>query len=229
MSSGAVTFAGGPPAPAGIFVFDFPVSRFGSSGGPSVEVGTMIGNRKPRSTKILWSAALAAILAAGITHFVLSAARPAAGHAAPARLALAAEPARSPSDPPIDPWTSAQTVQPAGLAKELADPHASSRPTVVCVAPHVLYLGGHIPGALYHGPGMSAQGIDDLKAWAQKLPRSANIVVYCGCCPLDRCPNLRPAFSALNAMGFTHLRALLLPTNFYTDWVKPGYPAEKGN
>jgi hypothetical protein len=53
--------------------------------------------------------------------------------------------------------------------------------------------------------------------------------VYCGCCPLEHCPNLRPAFEALRAMGFTHLRALLLPTNFYTDWVKPGYPVEKGN
>jgi hypothetical protein len=28
-------------------------------------------------------------------------------------------------------------------------------------------------------------------------------------------------------MGFTHLRALLIPTNFYTDWVKPGYAYEK--
>jgi len=93
----------------------------------------------------------------------------------------------------------------------------------------VLYTGGHIPGALYHGPGMNAQGIDDLKKWAQDVPRSANVVVYCGCCPLDRCPNLRPAFEALRAMGFTHLRALLLPTNFYTDWVKPGYAVEKGN
>jgi len=198
--------------------------------------GKMIGNRKTRSTKILWTAALAAVLAAGITHFLPAAERPAAGHAAPARLAPAAEPARhggpaleSPSEPQSDPWTSAQTVQPAALAKELADPKQSNRPTVVCVAPHVLYMGGHIPGASFHGPGMNPQGIDDLKAWAQKLPRSANIVVYCGCCPLDRCPNLRPGFSALRAMGFTHLRALLLPTNFYTDWVKPGYPVEKGN
>jgi hypothetical protein len=51
--------------------------------------------------------------------------------------------------------------------------------------------------------------------------------VYCGCCPLDRCPNLRPAFTALHDMGFTHLRVLLIPTNFYTDWVKPGFPFEK--
>ncbi|MGA3293233.1 MAG: rhodanese-like domain-containing protein [Candidatus Acidiferrales bacterium] len=125
------------------------------------------------------------------------------------------------------PWTAAQTVQPAELAKELGDTKGAEKPTVVCVAPHVLYLGGHIPGALYHGPGSTPQGIDDLKKWAQPVSRSANIVIYCGCCPLDHCPNLRPAFVALRDMGFTHLRALLIPTNFYTDWVKPGYPYEK--
>jgi thiosulfate/3-mercaptopyruvate sulfurtransferase len=128
---------------------------------------------------------------------------------------------------PTDPWTAAQTVQPADLAKELTDAKGAGKPTVVCVAPHALYEGGHIPGALFHGPGSSAQGIDDLKKWAQSVPRTENIVIYCGCCPLDHCPNLRPAFVALRDMGFTHLRALIIPTNFYTDWVKPGYPYEK--
>jgi thiosulfate/3-mercaptopyruvate sulfurtransferase len=126
----------------------------------------------------------------------------------------------------VDPWTPEQTVQPAALAKELADSKPADKPVVVCVAPHALYLGGHIPGALYHGAGSTPEGIDDLKKWAQPLARSANIVIYCGCCPMDHCPNLRPAFAALHSMGFTHVRALLIPTNFYTDWVTPGYPYE---
>jgi thiosulfate/3-mercaptopyruvate sulfurtransferase len=145
------------------------------------------------------------VFAAGAAHFVSGAA----------------------ADSPSDPWTTAQTVQPADLAKELAAAKAAGKPTVVCVAPHVLYEGGHIPGALFHGPGSTAQGIDDLKKWAQPVPRSENIVIYCGCCPLDHCPNLRPAFVALRDMGFTHLRALIISTNFYTDWVKPGYAYEK--
>ena len=139
--------------------------------------------------------------------------------------------ARSPlgaaGDAQADPWTVAQTVQPAALAKELSDSKAADKPTVVCVAPHALYSGGHISGALYHGPGSTPQGIDGLKKWAQPVARSANIVIYCGCCPLDHCPNLRPAFVALRDMGFTHVRALIIPTNFYTDWVQPGYPYEK--
>lgn len=194
----------------------------------------MMGNRKRLSMKIVLSAILTAALSAGVAHFVRGAARPSASRALEALSRPAGQPALLPqpsaaSSRTSDPWTNAETVQPADLAKEIADSDEAKRPTVVCVAPHVLYLGGHIPGALYHGPGMNAQGIDDLKKWAQGLPRSANIVIYCGCCPLERCPNLRPAFTALHAMGFTHLRALLLPTNFYTDWAKPGYPVEKGN
>jgi thiosulfate/3-mercaptopyruvate sulfurtransferase len=131
------------------------------------------------------------------------------------------------SDAPADPWTAAQTVQPAALAKELAGSNPADKPTVVCVAPHALYLGGHIAGALYHGAGNTPEGIDDLKKWAQRVPRATHIVIYCGCCPMERCPNLRPAFVALRDMGFTHVRALLIPTNFYTDWVKPGYPYEQ--
>jgi hypothetical protein len=131
------------------------------------------------------------------------------------------------ADSQSDPWTAAQTVQPVQLAKELGDSRLADKPTVICVAPHVLYEGGHIPGALFHGTGSTQRGIDDLKKWAQSVPHSANIVIYCGCCPLEHCPNLRPAFLALRDMGFTHLRALLIQTNFYTDWVKPGYPTEK--
>jgi hypothetical protein len=127
-----------------------------------------------------------------------------------------------------DPWTNEQTVDPATLAKEIKGP-ASGRPVVVSVSPHALYLGGHIPGAVYEGPGFNAQAIAGLKRWAQHLPRSTNLVVYCGCCPLVHCPNLRPAFRALQSMGFTHLRALILPTNFYTDWYSKGYPTAKGN
>ncbi|MGH9717437.1 MAG: rhodanese-like domain-containing protein [Candidatus Acidiferrales bacterium] len=127
-----------------------------------------------------------------------------------------------------DPWTSDQTVDPATLVKEISGP-ASERPTIVSVSPHALYLGGHIPGAVYEGAGFSAAGIESLKRWARRLPRSTNLVVYCGCCPLVHCPNLRPAFRALQSMGFRHLRALILPTNFYTDWYAKGYPTEKGS
>jgi hypothetical protein len=75
---------------------------------------------------------------------------------------------------------------------------------------------------------MSEQGLADLKAWALNLPRSSNALIYCGCCPWDRCPNVRPAFVVLRDMGFKRLRVLVIPTNLRADWVAKGYPVEKG-
>lgn len=130
-----------------------------------------------------------------------------------------------PSSAATDPWTSSQTVQPADLLKELSNPKTA--PTVLFVGFQRLYTAGHIKGAQYHGSGGSADGLAQIKAWAATQPKSTNLVIYCGCCPLERCPNLRPAFSALKEMGFTHLRALILPTDFAADWADKGYPYEK--
>ncbi|MGC1491694.1 MAG: hypothetical protein WA798_09985, partial [Candidatus Acidiferrum sp.] len=68
----------------------------------------------------------------------------------------------------------------------------------------------------------------DLKTWATKLPRSTNLIVYCGCCPFDHCPNIRPTYSALHEMGFTRVRVLVLPKSFAADWVEKGYAIQKG-
>ena len=125
-----------------------------------------------------------------------------------------------------DPWTSAQAVEAPKLVRELNDPKT---------APHVLYVGfprlftaGHIKAAEFHGSGGSAEGLAQIKAWAAAKPRDLNLVIYCGCCPIERCPNLRPAFSLLQEMGFTHLRVLVLPDSFDLDWASKGYPFEKG-
>jgi hypothetical protein len=51
-------------------------------------------------------------------------------------------------------------------------------------------------------------------------------VLYCGCCPWDRCPNVKPAVDALKQMGFTKVKVLYLETNFATDWTGKDYPVE---
>jgi thiosulfate/3-mercaptopyruvate sulfurtransferase len=141
---------------------------------------------------------------------------------------LAHPPHQSASAPQSDPWSASQTILPSDLIKLLGESKGSAKPVVVCVGFRPLYAGAHVPGAFFHGAAQSDQGLADLKKWAEGVPRSANLVIYCGCCPLDRCPNLRPAFTALRDMGFTQLRVLLLPHDFATDWVEKGYPTEKG-
>jgi thiosulfate/3-mercaptopyruvate sulfurtransferase len=62
----------------------------------------------------------------------------------------------------------------------------------------------------------------------KSLPHDKLIVLYCGCCPWGHCPNVRPAYHQLNAMGFNHVKVLYIANNFGTDWVDKGYPTIKG-
>lgn len=125
-----------------------------------------------------------------------------------------------------DPWTSAQTVQPAVLAKELAGGKSTS--TILYVGFQRLYASGHIKGAQYHGSGSNPEGLAEIKKWAASLPRATDVVLYCGCCPMEKCPNIRPAFSGLHEMGFINLRVLILPNSFAVDWAEKGLPYDKG-
>lgn len=127
-----------------------------------------------------------------------------------------------------DPWPSSETMEPSVLSKMLTDKYVSI-PTVVFVGFRSLYAGGHVPDASFHGTASTEQGLTELKAWAASLSRSTELVIYCGCCPMDKCPNIRPAYSALSGMGFKKVRALILPTSFAVDWAEKGYPTQKGS
>ncbi len=127
-----------------------------------------------------------------------------------------------------EPWTEAQVIHAADLVPELENAKGGSAPTVVYVGFRTLFEGGHVPGASFHGTASKEEGLAELKKWLTALPHSTELVIYCGCCPFDRCPNIRPAYKALHEMGFKHVRVLVLPTSFAADWVEKGYPMQKG-
>lgn len=102
----------------------------------------------------------------------------------------------------------------------------ASAPTVLYVGPNVLYRSKHIQGAIYAGPGNRPEGLEVLKNAVAKLPRAGDLVLYCGCCPWDHCPNIKPAMELLKSMGFTHVKAMYLHDNFKAGWIDPGYPVE---
>ena len=126
-----------------------------------------------------------------------------------------------------DPWTEAQVLHAVDLTPEIAGAKDEHSPTVIYVGFRTLFEGGHIPHASFHGTASKEEGLAELKKWIATLPRSTDLVIYCGCCPFNRCPNIRPAYTALHEMGFTHVRVLVLPTSFAADWVEKGYPMEK--
>jgi thiosulfate/3-mercaptopyruvate sulfurtransferase len=125
-----------------------------------------------------------------------------------------------------DPWAKTELMEPAALAAELK---TAKPPIVLCTAFSVLYRAKHISHAIEAGPGSKPEGIALLKKAAADLPRDADIVVYCGCCPMVRCPNIRPAYRALRELGFQHVRVLDVPTNMHEDWFGKGYPSEAGS
>jgi thiosulfate/3-mercaptopyruvate sulfurtransferase len=118
-------------------------------------------------------------------------------------------------------------IQPAELVKELKEPEAK-RPIVLHVGFEVLYRGAHVPGAIYTGPASTAAGLEALRRAAARLPRDREVVIYCGCCPMTKCPNIHPAYDALLKMGFRRLRVLNLPDDFAHDWAEKGLPVHKG-
>ncbi|HEY1985105.1 MAG TPA: rhodanese-like domain-containing protein [Terracidiphilus sp.] len=103
-----------------------------------------------------------------------------------------------------------------------------TRPEILQVGSRLMFSQAHIPAAEFAGPGSQATGIQSLESVVTSLPKNKHIVLYCGCCPWNRCPNVGPAYKRLHALGFTNVSVLYLPNNFGDDWVNKGYPAIKG-
>jgi thiosulfate/3-mercaptopyruvate sulfurtransferase len=100
----------------------------------------------------------------------------------------------------------AQLIEPEELVKVLTA--KGDQPLLIHVGFHVLYLQAHIPNSEYIGPASDSAALEKLRTRLKSLPRNTFIVIYCGCCPWDHCPNVKPAHDALVAMGFTNIKVL---------------------
>ena len=117
-----------------------------------------------------------------------------------------------------EPWTANQLLAPAELAKTINNPDAP-QPYVFCIGPQAV-----IKNSIDIGSTGNPQNLAELGKQIDKLPKDADIVIYCGCCPFSRCPNVRPAFEMLNKKQFTNHKLLNLPQNVKVDWIDHGYP-----
>ena len=123
-----------------------------------------------------------------------------------------------------NPWTAADAVEAAQLAENSRTQPQSERPTILYVGFRTLFEGGHIAGAVPRHrldrarPGRS----EKMGRYAASRRRISSSIAVAA--RSDHCPNIRPAFVALHGMGFTHLRVLVMPNNFASDWVDKGYP-----
>jgi len=132
--------------------------------------------------------------------------------------AMAAKPAAS--------IPAARLVQPADWAAKVQDGSAAGTLTLH-VGFRTMFDQAHIPGSEYAGPGNSGAGLQVLRDRVAGLKKDAPILIYCGCCPWERCPNMASAYDALIELGFTNVRAMIIQDNFGTDWVDKGYPVAR--
>jgi len=125
-----------------------------------------------------------------------------------------------------DPWTVNQVITPSELEHKLTS-KKGKKPEVLQIGFDFLYKEGHIPGSKYIGPASSVKGITALKNYVKNMNKNTPIVIYCGCCPMAHCPNVKPAFKTLEKMGYNNVKLLYLPGDFDRDWAQNGYPVKK--
>jgi len=117
-----------------------------------------------------------------------------------------------------EPWKNNQLMEPSDLADMLNHPEAP-QPIIFCIGPQAI-----IPNSIDIGPTGNKENLQKFRYQLEELPKDANIVIYCGCCPFSRCPNVRPAFNLLNEMKFTNQKLLNLKQNIKVDWIDKDYP-----
>ncbi|HAL83598.1 MAG TPA: hypothetical protein DCO83_16300 [Mucilaginibacter sp.] len=121
-----------------------------------------------------------------------------------------------------NPWTESQLMEPADLAAMIKAPAANKL--------LIFNIGAveDIKGAKHIGPVSDKANFETFKNALGPLPKNTAIVIYCGCCPFTKCPNIRPAFLELKKLGFTNFKLLNLSKNLNTNWTSKGYPLAGG-
>jgi len=115
-------------------------------------------------------------------------------------------------------WSNDQLLDPAILAQKINQKKVGNM-LIVSIGPDAV-----IKGSVEIGPGGETKNINKLKAYLKNVSKDKEIVIYCGCCPFERCPNVRPAFKTLKEMGFKNAKLLNLSNNIKTNWIDKGYP-----
>jgi hypothetical protein len=135
-------------------------------------------------------------------------------------------------------------VAQSGTKKPINEKHPSLQyKTIECAelndlikkktAPIIINCGNqaNIRGAISIGE------LDQSGAWKQKLrtalrnkqlDKSFNksVVVYCGCCSSDNCPNVGPVIKELIALGFKDVKGLYFFDGYGPEWKGKGYLEE---
>lgn len=119
------------------------------------------------------------------------------------------------------PWSSEEAISPDTLAKAIKE--GATKDVLIINAGPV----NNIKGAVRIGAISEEENQQKLLQYLKDVPKNKSIVIYCGCCPMNHCPNIRPAYQILKDNGFNHFKILNIEDNIATDWIRKGYPTEE--
>jgi len=117
-------------------------------------------------------------------------------------------------------WTTDQLIEPSALSAMIKSD--KEIPVIFSIGP-----GAVVPHSKDIGMINESENMKKFKEQLSNLPKDTQIVIYCGCCPYEHCPNVRPAIQLLKDMKFTNYKLLDLPHNIKIDWINKGYPTEQ--
>lgn len=81
-----------------------------------------------------------------------------------------------------------------------------------------------IKGAITIGPVEQDKYLNKFIETVDTLNRDKTIYIYCGCCPLAVCPNLKPAYNVLKEKQFKTFKIINMVEGIDEDWISKGYP-----
>lgn len=117
-------------------------------------------------------------------------------------------------------WTKEQLMEPAQLAERINAGDTSL--LIISVGPGAL-----IPHSVNVKPVQEKDNLLQFKKQLEAIDKDKELVIYCGCCPFEHCPNVRPAIALLQELHFTRYKLLDLPHNIKANWLDKGYPRVK--
>jgi thiosulfate/3-mercaptopyruvate sulfurtransferase len=119
-----------------------------------------------------------------------------------------------------NPWKKEQIMLTKDLAAKIQN-KSKDTPVILNVGPME-----NIKTAVKVGATNTTAGMNNLKSIVAGIDKNKEIVIYCGCCSYDNCPNIRPAFQMLQELGFKKVKVLDIPEGIKPDWVAKNYPIE---
>ena len=117
-------------------------------------------------------------------------------------------------------WTSDDLLEPSDLSSTIKS--NKNVPVIFSIGP-----GAIIPHSRDIGMLKETENMQKFKDQLSTLAKDSSIVIYCGCCPFEHCPNVRPAIQLMKDLNFTNYKLLNLPHNIKIDWINKGFPTHE--